>query len=228
MRRAVAARRLGGPQGHFCLDTSSGLTRQTRRSAQNGLHRQAYTARRQLRRRAELRIGSRVKTVKSAHTHLRGARRSSADAHVLNRKFWMCQGVRIIACAIFALLVAFLPMTPKSVHAHSGNTDSNGCHTCRTNCPSYGLDYGEYHCHNPKSNSYVQPIDPIATLPPHEFTTYSTLPKYEEMPRVQQMPTPPTYYQTTNREDPEDDSWAPVGVVAAIVGGLWFLVKSKV
>ncbi|HYD92376.1 MAG TPA: YHYH domain-containing protein [Flavobacterium sp.] len=31
--------------------------------------------------------------------------------------------------------------------AHPGRTDSSGGHTCRTNCPSWGLDYGEYHYH---------------------------------------------------------------------------------
>src|SRR5687767_571889 len=30
---------------------------------------------------------------------------------------------------------------------HPGNTDGSGCHTCRTNCPSWGYNYGEYHCH---------------------------------------------------------------------------------
>ncbi|WP_139489456.1 YHYH domain-containing protein [Brevibacillus dissolubilis] len=35
-----------------------------------------------------------------------------------------------------------------SVSAHPGRTDSNGGHTCRTNCDSWGLSYGEYHDHN--------------------------------------------------------------------------------
>ena len=34
--------------------------------------------------------------------------------------------------------------------AHSGGTDGDGCHTCRTNCEVYSLEYEEYHCHNPK------------------------------------------------------------------------------
>ena len=38
------------------------------------------------------------------------------------------------------------------VYAHPGGTDANGCHTCRTNCEYYGLDYGEYHCHNSSSS----------------------------------------------------------------------------
>jgi hypothetical protein len=43
--------------------------------------------------------------------------------------------------------------------AHPGRTDSSGCHTCRTNCPSWGLSYGEYHCH--RSKGVVQPKEPI-------------------------------------------------------------------
>lgn len=40
-----------------------------------------------------------------------------------------------------------------TISAHPGKTDSNGCHTCWTNCEIYGLEYGEYHCHNSSSNT---------------------------------------------------------------------------
>jgi hypothetical protein len=46
-----------------------------------------------------------------------------------------------LLCIIFLLL-------PFCVFAHPGNTDNNGCHTCLTNCSSWGLSYGEYHCHS--------------------------------------------------------------------------------
>lgn len=49
--------------------------------------------------------------------------------------------------------------TPVVVFAHPGRTDSSGCHTCRTSCPSWGLSSGEYHCHNAKTVS--QPLEPI-------------------------------------------------------------------
>lgn len=48
---------------------------------------------------------------------------------------------------------------PLLVNAHPGRTDSAGCHTCRTNCPNWGLSYGEYHCHN--SKGVPQPLYPI-------------------------------------------------------------------
>ncbi len=48
---------------------------------------------------------------------------------------------------------------PLLAFAHPGNTDSYGCHTCKTNCPKWGLSYGEYHCHNAKQA--YQPEEPI-------------------------------------------------------------------
>ncbi len=50
--------------------------------------------------------------------------------------------------AILTLLALFLlaPFT----YAHPGRTDKKGGHTCRTNCPKWGLKYGQYHYHNSK------------------------------------------------------------------------------
>ena len=39
-------------------------------------------------------------------------------------------------------------LTASTLMAHPGRTDSSGCHTCKTNCPKWGLEYGEYHCHH--------------------------------------------------------------------------------
>lgn len=58
--------------------------------------------------------------------------------------------------AIFFLSVSF---GQTAVFAHPGRTDSSGCHTCRTNCSSWGLSYGEYHCH--RSKGITQPKEPI-------------------------------------------------------------------
>lgn len=48
----------------------------------------------------------------------------------------------------FYTLILLLIILPITVFAHPGRTDSNGCHTCRKNCASWGLSSGEYHCHN--------------------------------------------------------------------------------
>lgn len=62
--------------------------------------------------------------------------------------------------------------------AHPGNTDSSGCHTCRTNCSSWGLYAGEYHCHNAKA--LPQPSEPIKSTYGANGTGYTTpAPEYK-------------------------------------------------
>lgn len=51
-----------------------------------------------------------------------------------------------------ACIVAMTTFSSISI-AHPGRTDSNGGHTCRTNCEKWGLEYGEYHYHNGGSKS---------------------------------------------------------------------------
>ena len=60
-----------------------------------------------------------------------------------------------------SLIIASL-IIPFISFAHSGRTDSYGCHTCRTNCSSWGLSTGEYHCHN--SKGITQPKEPIKSI----------------------------------------------------------------
>lgn len=57
---------------------------------------------------------------------------------------------RAIIVFIFCGVILF---NPNVVLAHPGRTDSNGCHKCNTNCAKWGLDTGEYHCHN--GNTYT-------------------------------------------------------------------------
>lgn len=44
-------------------------------------------------------------------------------------------------------IICLLVLPFRSTYAHPGRTDSSGCHTCKTNCSSWGLSQGEYHCH---------------------------------------------------------------------------------
>lgn len=84
-----------------------------------------------------------------------------------------CIGRVVLAC----VLVAF-SVLPGELSAHPGNTDSSGCHTCRTNCPDWGLSYGEYHCHNAKSS--YQPEVPIKSTYGSNGTGYTEYwPDYE-------------------------------------------------
>lgn len=51
------------------------------------------------------------------------------------------------------IIIIIVILSPLYVEAHPGRTDSNGCHTCRTNCAKWGLSYGQYHCHGKKNSS---------------------------------------------------------------------------
>ena len=74
-------------------------------------------------------------------------------------------------------------LVPVVSFAHPGRTDSSGCHTCRTNCSSWGLSTGEYHCHNAKAAP--QPIEPIKSTYGANGTGYTTpAPEYKASPVV--------------------------------------------
>ena len=52
-----------------------------------------------------------------------------------------------------ASVIVVLLMTITPISAHSGRTDANGGHCCRTNCAKWGLRDGEYHYHNDGGSS---------------------------------------------------------------------------
>ena len=52
---------------------------------------------------------------------------------------------------IVFIIIGCLSILNNFTYAHPGRTDARGCHTCRTNCEKWGLSYGEYHCHTPKT-----------------------------------------------------------------------------
>ncbi len=51
---------------------------------------------------------------------------------------------------LISTVITLIFISINNTFAHPGRTDKYGCHTCRTNCPKWGLRYGEYHCHNKK------------------------------------------------------------------------------
>lgn len=55
----------------------------------------------------------------------------------------------IRSAPITVLGMAFLavPAFSHPAFSHPGRTNSAGCHTCRTNCAKWGVDFGEIHCH---------------------------------------------------------------------------------
>jgi hypothetical protein len=69
-------------------------------------------------------------------------------------------------------------ITPTTSFSHPGRTDSTGCHTCKTNCPNWGLSSGEYHCHTAKA--LPQPEEPIKSTFGENGTGYTTpAPEYK-------------------------------------------------
>ena len=106
-----------------------------------------------------------------------------------------------IVLLIFLLLFAFSSF----VLAHPGRTDSSGCHTCHTNCPSWGLSYGEYHCHNDGGGSNnTMTVQSESTIVNPTDTPYiprtTNTPKPTETPIPTITPTPsPTHMPTPTR-----------------------------
>ena len=65
--------------------------------------------------------------------------------------------MRRIAIIIVLTIISFLAVIPFS-YAHPGNTASDGCHYCRTNCDSWGQLWNQRHCHggysSPPASNY--------------------------------------------------------------------------
>jgi hypothetical protein len=60
---------------------------------------------------------------------------------------------------LVVFLIAFIffgNITP--VFAHPGNTASDGCHYCRTNCDKWGVPWNERHCHGGGTVNTAPPV----------------------------------------------------------------------
>lgn len=84
-------------------------------------------------------------------------------------------------CLFTLIILGALFLSTSTVFAHPGRTDSSGCHTCRTNCSSWGLSSGEYHCH--KSKGLPQPKEPVKSHLNKNGTGYTEpAPEYKNPP----------------------------------------------
>ena len=103
--------------------------------------------------------------------------------------------------------------TYTGVLAHSGRTDSSGCHTCRTNCSSWGLRSGEYHCHRSKGIS--QPSEPVRS---HKETATSQgyTEVWNEYKNEEESVSSPYYKKTTPTKAENEKGGAPVGTAVGI------------
>ncbi len=110
--------------------------------------------------------------------------------------------------------------------AHPGRTDSSGCHTCRTNCPSWGLSYGEYHCHRVKA--LPQPKPPIKSHYDPEGSGWTEpAPEYKTPAPKEESSTSKNY----TAEIPKDSNggssiWGWI-IGLGIIGYLVYIFKNK-
>jgi len=63
---------------------------------------------------------------------------------------------KFLFAPLLLLGIVFIPMQMSD--AHPGNTASDGCHYCRTNCASWGEVYGARHCHGGYSSYSYTPV----------------------------------------------------------------------
>ena len=136
--------------------------------------------------------------------------------------------ISIICLAIGILaIISVIFGIPEYSNAHPGRTDSSGCHTCRTNCASWGLSTGEYHCH--RSKGVVQPEEPIKSHRGTGGTGWTEpAPEYKE-PEYKEPEYKPNY-QTAQASDTESSSgswiWWAIGIgIAGLIGYNYFKKK---
>jgi len=68
----------------------------------------------------------------------------------------------LILFLFFIIFTIIIFTLPKIILAHPGNTSSDGCHFCRTNCNSWGYTYGTRHGHHGEiCDPSKGPIDPL-------------------------------------------------------------------
>ncbi len=106
-----------------------------------------------------------------------------------------------VALGLFALIVF---MRTGTALAHPGRTDASGCHTCKTNCSSWGLSYGEYHCHRAKA--LPQPEPPIKSIR-GENGTGRTVPAPEYKQPAPSLATPSPVAATSNGTPQKRSFW---------------------
>ena len=125
----------------------------------------------------------------------------------------------LLITSVFCALVMFLPAI---VSAHPGNTDSYGCHTCRTNCSNWGLSSGEYHCHNAKT--LPQPKAPVTSTYSESGGTTRYAPEYEQTATTKTTTQSPAQEITTPKSkevDSDSNNWF-WWLVAGVGGGYLF------
>lgn len=141
----------------------------------------------------------------------------------------------------FILILIIFIFSPGISYAHPGRTASDGCHYCRTNCDKWGVPWNERHCHGggyatpyttPYSTPYTTPFTPSpkptirSTPSPTPTSTPTPTPEVKGETTIQ-TPTPsPAVEGTQTQETSTSDTLWGLGILAAIGGGAFWLVRS--
>jgi len=138
--------------------------------------------------------------------------------------------------AVLLVIVLFI-FSATSVNAHPGNTASDGCHYCRTNCDKWGVPWNERHCHGgtPNTNSTTQQVAPTPVIQPTiKPTTKPTVkptvtpnpsptPSITPIPSIE--PSPITSSQPevlgTKTKGEDGNTWMNLTILGLLVGGLY-------
>jgi hypothetical protein len=118
---------------------------------------------------------------------------------------------------LIILVIIIIVSFPIITTAHSGRTDSYGCHTCKTNCASWGLSYGEYHCH--QSKGLPQPEEPIKS---HKDGTTEPAPEYSQS-KIEASRTN-NYAAAASTKESDNSIWWILGGMG-VVGLVIYLIK---
>ena len=138
----------------------------------------------------------------------------------------------------FTVVIVISIFSVGKVEAHPGNTASDGCHYCRTNCAKWGEVEGARHCHGgytPPATTYTAPA-PVKTPTPIPVPTPTHLPtptptplipspSPSPSPRIIPSPTPSLIpeqqgeVQGAVTESSSDEAMFGAGVVLGLVVG---------
>ena len=110
---------------------------------------------------------------------------------------------------IVLITVIFFIFSATNVNAHPGNTASDGCHYCRTNCDKWGVAWDERHCHGRYSTPYTTP--------------YAT--PYITPPVATPISQPPAEVQGTQTQNDDGSFWTGLITLGILGGGLYWVIK---
>ncbi len=135
---------------------------------------------------------------------------------------------------VLLLLLIVCLFAPSTSFAHPGNTASDGCHYCWTNCAYWGEIYGQRHCHG----GYSPPAPVVYNPLEYMQATKSLYPNYDgetfDIDIELDDSSPSSYSVTLNKcngcnPGPSADFYTPKFSFVNVKPGRWYMnVKKEV